>query len=382
MRNLPYPFPILARLFVPLALLLLGLTGCSGGGGGTPPPVINLPPVATNACPAIYDSLNYVDLALPATDPNGDTLTYTIASQPAHGTVTPASNTTGLFRYTPNIPVPDTGRRGMDSFTFTVRDTGGLTSAPATVSILNSGIVRIMPLGDSITAGLLMDGTGTEIPVDQWVGYRRKLYNDLVALYQTKFGINLVGTVTNLGASTSLADRDNEGHDGWTDDEILNGTSNPTKQLTCFVSNCNITGWLDSAQPDIVLLHIGTNGINSPGGTSPTDVEGILNAIDAWETANSSPVTVFLARIIGSPDPTTNTNVTTFNSNVEVMALARIASGDKIVIVNQQTGANLDYSIDVGDGVDFLHPTQAGYDKMADKWKADLISSGVLPSCP
>jgi len=376
---------------------LLGLTGCSGGGGGTPTPVINLPPVATNACPAIYDSLNYVDLALPATDPNGDTLTYTIASQPAHGTVTPASNTTGLFRYTPNIPVPDTGRRGMDSFTFTVRDTGGLTSAPATVSILNSGIVRIMPLGDSITAGLLMDGTGTEIPVDQWVGYRRKLYNDLVALYQTKFGINLVGTVANLGANASppLADRDNEGHDGWTDDEILNGTSNPTKQLTCFVSNCNITGWLDSAQPDIVLLHIGTNGINSPGGTSPTDVEGILNAIDAWETANSSPVTVFLARIIGSPDPTTNTNVTTFNSNVEVMALARIASGDKIVIVNQQTGANLVYSTDdnltdVGVGTDPYHPTQAGYNKMADKWIADLINppdlvhfpSGVLPNCP
>ena len=145
---------------------------------------------------------------------------------------------------------------------------------------------------------------------------------------------------------------------------------------------CKLIDWLNGKKPDMILLHIGTNGINGPGGTSPTDVEGILNAIDAWETANSSPITVFLARIIGSPDPATNTNVTTFNSNVEVMALARIASGDKIVIVNQQTGANLDYLTDVGDGVDLFHPRPTGYDKMADKWKADLISSGVLPSCP
>jgi lysophospholipase L1-like esterase len=31
---------------------------------------------------------------------------------------------------------------------------------------------------------------------------------------------------------------------------------------------------------------------------------------------------------------------------------------------------------------DDLHPNQDGYEKMADKWKADLISSGTLPSCP
>jgi lysophospholipase L1-like esterase len=31
---------------------------------------------------------------------------------------------------------------------------------------------------------------------------------------------------------------------------------------------------------------------------------------------------------------------------------------------------------------DNLHPNQTGYDKMADKWKADLIILGVLPSCP
>ena len=138
-----------------------------------------------------------------------------------------------------------------------------------------------------------------------------------------------------------------------------------------------------------LLLHIGTNGINSGGGTSSADVAAILDMIQAWETANSSPVTVMLARIIGSPDATTNANVTTFNNNIAAMAQTRINNGDKIVIVNQQTGALLNYQLGAADGspsgpdmVDNLHPNQDGYDKMADKWKADLISSGTLPSCP
>jgi lysophospholipase L1-like esterase len=34
------------------------------------------------------------------------------------------------------------------------------------------------------------------------------------------------------------------------------------------------------------------------------------------------------------------------------------------------------------DMFDNVHPNLTGYNKMADKWKADLISSGTLPSCP
>jgi len=115
------------------------------------------------------------------------------------------------------------------------------------------------------------------------------------------------------------------------------------------------------------------------GGTSATDLENILNAVDAWESANNSPITVFLARIIGSPNVTTNTNVTTFNNNVAAMAQTRINNGDKIVIVNQQNGAGISYSSDMADN---LHPNQLGYNKMAVKWKNDILIAGVLPNCP
>ena len=117
--------------------------------------------------------------------------------------------------------------------------------------------------------------------------------------------------------------------------------------------------------------------------TSAADIATILDDIKAWGTAHGSPVTVMLARIIGSPDATTNANVTNFNNNVTDMAQTRINNGDPIVLVNQQTGAGLIYQLTPsGDMGDNLHPVQAGYDKMADKWKADLIGSGVLPSCP
>ena len=59
----------------------------------------------------------------------------------------------------------------------------------------------------------------------------------------------------------------------------------------------------------------------------------------------------------------------------ETMALAR--TGDNIVIVDQQ-GALVP-----GDMFDNLHPTQTGYEKMADGWFADLTDSmtGPLIKC-
>jgi len=61
------------------------------------------------------------------TDPQGDSLTATIATQPAHGTVTLASD--GSFTYTPT-----SGFSGSDSFTYTASD-GTKTTSPATVTI-------------------------------------------------------------------------------------------------------------------------------------------------------------------------------------------------------------------------------------------------------
>ena len=75
-------------------------------------------------------------VTLTASDIEGDALTYEIGSQPAHGNVTLIGD---QAMYTPTG-----GYSGPDSFTFAASD-GGLTSAPATVSINVTAAVNNAP---------------------------------------------------------------------------------------------------------------------------------------------------------------------------------------------------------------------------------------------
>jgi len=86
---------------------------------GNHPPTANAQSVSTpmNTAKAI---------TLTGSDADGDPLTYTVASLPAHGAL---SGTAPDLTYT-----PDADYTGADSFTFTVND-GQATSAPATVGI-------------------------------------------------------------------------------------------------------------------------------------------------------------------------------------------------------------------------------------------------------
>ena len=85
----------------------------------------NRPPVA-NAQSAQTSLTTPVAIALDATDPDGDALTYTVASSPTHGTLT---GTAPNLTYTAAA-----GFVGADSFTFTASDAFG-SSNPATVTI-------------------------------------------------------------------------------------------------------------------------------------------------------------------------------------------------------------------------------------------------------
>ncbi|MGH9279512.1 MAG: Ig-like domain-containing protein, partial [Acidimicrobiales bacterium] len=94
--------------------------------GGFPPPA-NHPPAA-EAVTVVVDEDSPADLTLVGTDADGQRVTYTIASGPAHGTVT--SGAGPARKYT---PAPD--YFGNDRFTYKVND-GHEDSNEATVSIL------------------------------------------------------------------------------------------------------------------------------------------------------------------------------------------------------------------------------------------------------
>jgi uncharacterized protein YxeA len=88
----------------------------------------NSPPVATNQ--AVTTSKNTAKaITLSATDANNDPLTYSIVTQPSHGTLSPSTPGGPARTYTPN-----TDYVGPDSFTFKAND-GTVDSNTATVSI-------------------------------------------------------------------------------------------------------------------------------------------------------------------------------------------------------------------------------------------------------
>ena len=193
--------------------------------------------------------------------------------------------------------------------------------------------VKIMPLGDSITVGT----PGLE-------GYRRSLS---LSLSSSGFSVDFVGSQKN----GTFDDNDNEGHLGYYANEIRD----------------NVIGWINTNPADIVLLHIGTNDIQDGQNAAAVvaEVAAILDNIKQWEYDHSQSVTVILARIIlRCDDPSWNATTKIFNDALQTMAQTRIASGEKIIVVDMENALN--YTTDMTS--DGIHPNYAGYVKMAEVW--------------
>ncbi|MCK9995419.1 MAG: putative Ig domain-containing protein [Candidatus Krumholzibacteria bacterium] len=220
-----------------------------------------------------------------------------------------------------------------------------------------SGVLRIMPLGDSITYD---NHTADTRPEGERISYRYPLWQLLTnagASFEFVGGVN-----AGYDIIPDPQDAHNEGWPGWTDTQIAD----------------NIYNWLVANPADIILLHIGTNALNA----SSADVENILNEIDRYETDSGLPVHVLLARIINRSSYSLTT--TQFNNNVEAMAMARV--GDAITMVDMEDGADINYAYasSGGDMYDNLHPTDDGYAKMAYAWYVAL--QALMPdaslNCP
>ncbi len=190
--------------------------------------------------------------------------------------------------------------------------------------------IRVMPLGDSITAG---SSAG---------GYRAPLFN---ALTTAGLDVDFVGGQS-LGSGF---DADHEGHPGWTDAQIA----------------LQAAWFLGDNPADVVLLHIGTNSLNP----DPTDVEQILNTIDSVDENIIVVLALIIDRAIHEP------MVTQYNDNISAMAISRIAAGDRILIVDMEDA--LDYPDDM---LNLAHPNDVGYAKMADVWFPAVVQAVVQAS--
>jgi len=227
---------------------------------------------------------------------------------------------------------------------------------------LQSQTLRILPLGNSITAGGMCTngdiGSCTPLGGHVAVGYRKRLYELLDA---AGYDFDFVGTETYGNAR--MSDPDCGGFGGIRDAQLAElmetGTSSHTGRKTP-------GPYMNTVAADVVLLHIGTNDILGAD-TARNDIDRILDAIDDFESDHSTPVMVFLARIISAWGAPCNTQprVKAYNKMVEEVYSRRKAAGDQLILVNMECEAGLDYSQDMADQV---HPNQMGYDKMGQAW--------------
>ncbi|MCK5269523.1 MAG: hypothetical protein KAJ46_02010, partial [Sedimentisphaerales bacterium] len=226
--------------------------------------------------------------------------------------------------------------------------------------------IRIMPMGDSVTSGVYALGIPEEADM---ISYRYELYN---MLNTVGYDFDFIGS--RVYGDNIFSDAENASVPGISSYQMAHMIRTGWNQK---ISVWETPGpYFDTYPTDIVLLLIGIAGFND----GPEGVVDVLDAIDE----SSEDIVVILGLIPNVmccseiPPCDRCVDVPIFNDELESLALARIADGDQIIIVDMETGAGLDYREQpVGDMYNNAHPVRSGYDKMAPVWYDALKT--VLP---
>jgi mannan endo-1,4-beta-mannosidase len=200
---------------------------------------------------------------------------------------------------------------------------------------------RIMALGDSITGS-----PGC---------WRALLWRHL---QETGFtDVDFVGSLPSQGCGFAH-DGENEGHGG-----IL---------ATNIVRDNRLPGWLSTARPDVVLMHLGTNDVwnNIPAST-------ILNAYTTMlgqMRASNPAIKLIVAQIIPmnpSNCSACGQRVVELNNAIPGWARANSTAASPITVVDQWTGFST--AADTTDGV---HPNSTtGIQKIEGRWYPAVVSA-------
>ncbi|MBL8574047.1 MAG: DUF4347 domain-containing protein, partial [Hyphomicrobiaceae bacterium] len=130
------------------------------GNGGTDTATVTItiagaPVAGDDAVSTSFNTAVSGSVATNDSDPNGDTLTYVVATAPTNGNVT--LNPNGTFTYTPNG-----GYSGTDTFTYTVSDgNGGTDTATVTVTVGTNPNLPPVAGDDSFSTGVNIAVSGT-----------------------------------------------------------------------------------------------------------------------------------------------------------------------------------------------------------------------------
>lgn len=194
----------------------------------------------------------------------------------------------------------------------------------------HAAVTKIMPLGDSNTEGI----------DEAHVGYRADLWQLLTSDGRP---VDFVGSLSH--GSAHLGDLDHEGHGGWTIQGIHD----------------NVIGWLQTYQPDVITLQIGTNDMNTDAlaNAAPGRLSALLDRI----AQTSAQTKVFVTSIPAFRDQVATERARTFNATIPGTVASKAAAGKKVYYVD--VGSVYHQPADFGDAV---HTTYGASSKGAARW--------------
>ncbi|MBN2509566.1 MAG: hypothetical protein JXB03_04790 [Spirochaetales bacterium] len=236
---------------------------------------------------------------------------------------------------------------------------------------IKNKLIKIMPVGDSITAG---EHYG-EPALEKRTGYRKLLYEKLI-----KAGYNVEFTGSQIHGRLPENDANwfgysCEAYPGW---DIPAITKRVKSSLAYY-------------RPDILLIHAGTNG--SDWNRKPEQMKKMLDMINDFSVKENHPITVFVCLIInqfrGKHTPTSR-----FNNKIADMLNTRTGDTIRLIPVNMENEAGIDYSDNTpnpesvppyeggdmwgekypGIQYDAFHPNEKGNAKIALKFYKELIA--------
>ncbi len=250
------------------------------------------------------------------------------------------------------------GNANFQSFELSVA--GGDTTDP----------LRIMPMGDSITVGYTnADWTGGSFEF----GYRSGLYT---LLSNAGYNFRFIGNSTEPWTFRDPRTTDPAWPPAINLEALGQDGNNGYAGEDAAYLNANISSWLASQDPDIILLKIGTNGYQP---SDRTDLQTLVNTI----TTTKPDCHLIIALIM--PRYTFVQEVVNYNTWIrDTLAPAQQALGRKITVVDQYAPfltnpADLS-SIDQALFSNAInHPSNPGYDKMAQVWFDAIEALGVGP---
>jgi lysophospholipase L1-like esterase len=233
------------------------------------------------------------------------------------------------------------------------------------VVVAQSAPTKVLPLGDSITFGC-GDGCGGFGCGDQCAvsrpacqaGWRAGLWRKLSPGSPTSDEWDFVGTQQN---GPDDIDRDNEGHPGWKCEGIL-GIADTWVPL----------------QPDIILLHLGTNNMGIGLQSAQTALGHMTDLLNHTFTALPT-VQLYLSTLIGAGDNYGGAKHAEYNAGLVTLAASLRESGFSVKLVDMATESGIGEKCDAenccGGLIDMVHPNMQGYDLMADVWYKHLVEA-------